>query len=199
MTIEKTSGAYIYEEFGIIGVSTGLIGVLQVNEIIKIILQKGRTLDGQIMIFNLLNMSIKKLNLSADKLNKKINNLSEFKDYYQENKCMSKNSPVKKINAEEFYNLYQSSLKKILLIDVREEKEFSKSSINGSISIPLSRIEDKSFIEFIRKESIEKEIYTLCQLGKRSEKASGILMKFKIDSISIEGGIKKIYEFQTYQ
>ena len=85
------------EEFGIIGVSTGLIGVLQVNEIIKIILQKGRTLDGQIMIFNLLNMSIKKLNLSADKLNKKINNLSEFKDYYQENKCMSKNSPVKKL------------------------------------------------------------------------------------------------------
>ena len=187
------------EEFGIIGVSTGLIGVLQVNEIIKIILQKGQPLDGQIMIFNLLNMSIKKLNLSADKFNKKIKNLSEFKDYYHDNKCITKNSPVKKINAEEFYNLYQSSLKKILLIDVREKKEFSKSSINGSISIPLSRIEDKKSIEYIRKESVEKEIYTLCQLGKRSEKASGILMKFKIDSTSIEGGIKKIYEFQTYQ
>jgi len=44
------------EEYGVVGVSTGLIGVLQVNEIIKIILKKGEILDGKIMIFNLLNL-----------------------------------------------------------------------------------------------------------------------------------------------
>ncbi len=69
------------EEFGVIGVSTGLIGVLQVNEIIKIILKKGVTLDGKIMIFDLLNMNIKTLNLKADKSNKKITNLSQFEDF----------------------------------------------------------------------------------------------------------------------
>ena len=179
------------EEFGVVGVSTGLIGILQVNEIIKIILKKGEILDGKIMVFDLLNMNIKTLNLKSDKLNKNIKNLSQFEDFYKDNECQD-NIKIKKINAKEFNTLYKAKLNKILLIDVREEEEFNKYSIKGSISIPLNNLEQKSHLEFIKKESLGKEIFTLCQLGKRSEKASKILMKFKIPSKSIEGGIKKI-------
>ena len=179
------------EEFGVIGVSTGLIGVLQVNEIIKIILKKGGILDGKIMIFNLLKMNIKTLNLKADKLNKKIKNLSQFKDFYKDIECNDK-IKIKKINAKEFDTLYKTKFNKMLLIDVRENEEFHRSSITGSISIPLSNLNQKPHIEFIKKESLGKEVFTLCQLGKRSEKASKILMKFKIPSKSIEGGIKEI-------
>ena len=179
------------EEFGVVGVSTGLIGILQVNEIIKIILKKGEILDGKIMIFDLLNMNIKTLNLKSDKLNKNIKNLSQFEDFYKDNECQD-NIKIKKINAKEFNNLYKAKLNKILLIDVREKEEFNKCSIKGSISIPINNLEQKSHLEFIKQESLVKEIFTLCQLGKRSEKASKILMKFKIPSKSIEGGIKKI-------
>ncbi len=179
------------EEFGVVGVSTGLIGILQVNEIIKIILKKGEILDGKIMIFDLLNMNIKTLNLKSDKLNKNIKNLSQFEDFYKENECQD-NIQIKKINAKEFNTLYKAKLNKILLIDVREEEEFNKCSIKGSISIPINDLEQKSHLEFIKQESLVKEIFTLCQLGKRSEKASKILMKFKISSTSIEGGMKKI-------
>ena len=179
------------EEFGVVGVSTGLIGILQVNEIIKIILKKGEILDGKIMIFDLLNMNIKTLNLKSDKLNKNIKNLSQFEDFYKENECQD-NIKIKKINAKEFNTLYKAKLNKILLIDVREKEEFNKCSIKGSISIPINNLEQKSHLEFIKQESLVKEIFTLCQLGKRSEKASKILMKFKIPSKSIEGGIKKI-------
>ena len=77
-------------------------------------------------------------------------------------------------------------------IDVRENKEFNKYSIRGSISIPLNDLEQKSHLDFIKQESLDKEVFTLCQVGKRSEKASKILIKFKIPSKSIEGGIKKI-------
>ena len=178
------------EEFGVVGVSTGLIGILQVNEIIKIILKKGEILDGKIMIFDLLNMNIKTLNLKSDKLNKNIKNLSQFEDFYKDNECQD-NIKIKKINAKEFNTLYKAKLNKILLIDVREEEEFNKCSIKGSISIPINNLEQKSHLEFIKQESLVKEIFTLCQLGKRSEKASKILMKFKISSTSIEGGIKK--------
>ena len=80
----------------------------------------------------------------------------------------------------------------ILLIDVRENKVFDKFSIKGSVSIPLNNLDQKSHLEFIKKEILYKEVFTLCQVGKRSEKASKILMKFKIPSKSIEGGIKKI-------
>ena len=179
------------EEFGVVGVSTGLIGILQVNEIIKIILNKGEILDGKIMIFDLLNMNIKTLNLKSDKLNKNIKNLSQFEDFYKDNECQD-NIKIKKINAQEFNTLYKAKFNKILLIDVREKEEFNKGSIKGSISIPINNLEQKSHLEFIKQESLFKEIFTLCQLGKRSEKASKILMKFKISSTSIEGGIKKI-------
>ncbi len=179
------------EEFGVVGVSTGLIGILQVNEIIKIILKKGEILDGKIMIFDLLNMNIKTLNLKSDKSNKNIKNLSQFEDFYKDNECQD-NIKIKKINAQQFNTLYKTKLNKILLIDVREKEEFNKCSIKGSISIPINNLEQKSHLEFIKKESLVKEIFTLCQLGKRSEKASKILMKFKIPSTSIEGGMKKI-------
>ena len=179
------------EEFGVVGVSTGLIGILQVNEIIKIILKKGEILDGKIMIFDLLNMNIKTLNLKSDKLNKNIKNLSQFEDFYKDNECQD-NIKIKKINAKEFNTLYKAKLNKILLIDVREEEEFNKCSIKGSISIPINNLEQKSHLEFIKQESLVKEIFTLCQLGKRSEKASKMLMKFKISSTSIEGGMEKI-------
>ena len=179
------------EEFGVVGVSTGLIGILQANEILKIILKKGKILDGKIMIFDLLNMNIKTLNLKSDKLNKNIKNLSQFEDFYKEIECQD-NIKIKKINAKEFNSLYEAKSNKILLIDVREKEEFNKYSIKGSISIPLNNLEQKSHLEFIKQESLDKEIFTLCQLGKRSEKASKILMKLQIPSKSIEGGIKKI-------
>ena len=179
------------EEFGVVGVSTGLIGILQANEILKIILKKGKILDGKIMIFDLLNMNIKTLNLKSDKSNKNINNLSQFEDFYKEIECKD-NIKIKKINAKEFNSLYEAKSNKILLIDVREKEEFNKCSIKGSISIPINNLEQKSYLEFIKQESLVKEIFTLCQLGKRSEKASKILMKFKSSSTSIEGGIEKI-------
>ena len=183
------------EEFGVVGVSTGLIGVLQVNEIIKIILKKGEILDGRIIIFNLLTMNIKKLNLQADKLNKKIKNLTQFEDYYEDIEYKD-NVKINKINAKEFETLFRAKSHKILVIDVRENKEFNKSSIRGSISIPLNNLEQKSNLEFIKQESLDKEVFTLCQVGKRSEKASKILIKFKIPSKSIDGGIKIINQLK---
>ena len=179
-------------EYGVVGVSTGLIGILQVNEIIKIILKKGEILDGKILIFNLLNLNMKKLHLKSDQSNKQIKNLSKFVDFYCEDECSEKNNEIKRIKASDFNCLYKAKPNKILLIDVREDEEFSNSSIKGSISMPLSNLNKDSDLEFIQKESINKEVFTICKSGKRSEKASKILSKFKIQSRSIEGGIEKV-------
>ena len=183
-------------EFGVIGVSTGLIGVLQVNEIVKIILKRGEILDGNILIFNLLTMEIKKLNLKADNKNKKIKNLSQFKDFYEDKECSNQENEIKRINAVDFQYLFNYDPSKILLIDVRDNEEFSNFSLKGSISIPLCDLEQTDHLKYIKKEETIKEIFTLCQSGKRSEKASKILSKFKIQSKSIEGGIAKIKQLQ---
>ena len=179
-------------EYGVVGVSTGLIGILQVNEIIKIILKKGEILDGTILVLDLLNMNMKKLHLKSDPLNKQIKNLSQFMDFYRDDECSEKNNEINKINANDFNSLFKAKPNKILLIDVRENEEFSNSSIKGSISIPLSHLNQEFDLEFIKKESLIKEVFTICKSGKRSEKASKILSKFKIQSRSIEGGIEKV-------
>ena len=179
-------------EYGVVGVSTGLIGILQVNEIIKIILKKGEILDGKILIFDLLNMNMKKLNLKSDLLNRRINNLSQFEGFYDNDEYCENNNEINSINAYDFNSLYKAKPNKILLIDVRENIEFSTSAIEGSISIPLSHLNQESDLEFIQKESLSKEVFIICKSGKRSEKASRILSKFKIQSRSIEGGIEKV-------
>ena len=179
-------------EYGVVGVSTGLIGILQVNEIIKIILKKGEILDGTILIFDLLKMKMKKLNLKSDHGNKQIKNLSHFAEFYSEDSCPEKNNEIKRIKAKDFKILYDAKPTKILLIDVRESEEFSTSAIEGSISIPLSHLNQKTDLEFIQKKSLGKEVFTICKSGKRSEKASRILAQFKIQAVSIEGGIEKI-------
>ena len=179
-------------EYGVVGVSTGLIGILQANEIIKIILKKGEVLDGKILVFDLFNMKMKKLNLKSEPVNKQIKNLSQFVEFYSEDNCSGTNAEIERINAIDFNNLYKENPNKILLIDVRENEEFSASAIEGSISIPLSNLNQKSDLEFIQKESLVKEVFTICQSGNRSEKASKILSKFKIQSRSIEGGIEKV-------
>jgi len=179
-------------EYGVVGVSTGLIGIIQANEIIKIILKKGEVLDGKIMVFDLLNMNTKKLHLKSDQVNKQIKNLSKFMDFYIDDECSTKNSKINRINAYDFNSLYKIKSNKILLIDVRENEEFSASAIEGSISIPLSYLNQKPDLEFIHKESLIKEVFTICKTGKRSEEASQILSEFKIQSRSIEGGIEKV-------
>ena len=140
---------------------------------------------------NILSNSIYKLDI----LNKKVKNLSQFKDFYIDKECLYKNIEIQTIDASKFNNLLKEKSDSILLVDVRENEEFQKSSIKGSISIPLNQLEEKNFVDFLTKESLTKEIFTLCQLGKRSQKASKILMKFKIKSKSIEGGIQKINQF----
>jgi len=176
-------------DYGVIGISPGIIGILQANEIIKIINKKGKVLDGRILIYNLLENNMKQLNLKVSKNAKKINNLTtNIKDYESEINCEN----IKRISHIEFKKIYQTNLKEIIIFDVREKEEFQKFSIKGSISLPLSLIKEKTSLEFIKNKSFGKKIYTLCQKGIRSETASKILFKEKIDTISIEGGIERI-------
>ena len=137
-------------------------------------------------------MNMKQLHLNSDQLNKGIKNLSQFEGFYNSDENCEKNNELNSINANEFNSLFKAKPNKILLIDVRENEEFSTSAIEGSISIPLSHLNQESDLKFIQKESLNKDVFTICKSGKRSAKASRILSKFKIHSRSIEGGIEKV-------
>tara|TARA_Y100001978_G_scaffold106699_1_gene95287 strand:- start:3962 stop:5110 length:1149 start_codon:yes stop_codon:yes gene_type:complete len=177
-------------EYGVLGITPGIIGVLQANEIIKIIIKKGEILDGKVLIFNLLENNLKKLNLEANNKYKNINDLTLNNKDYESKKYLEKE--IKKISPSEFKKIYEQSFNEIIIVDVREKNEFKQFSIKGSISLPLSLIEKKSSFDFIKNQSAGKKIYTLCQKGKRSNIASQLLIESNIESVSIEGGLDKI-------
>ena len=181
------------KDFGVIGVSTGLIGILQSNELIKIIIQKGEVLDGKLLIFNLLKMTMKKLILKGSLTNKqKIKNLRDQRDDYEEETCLITKVKIETINYIEFKKVYKNRFKKIIIIDVREKEEFEEESLAGSISIPLSIIHNNESLNLIKTNFSKKQIYTLCQKGIRAARASRILLHENIQSISIEGGLEKL-------
>ena len=180
------------KEFGVVGVATGLVGVIQASEIVKIIIKKGNILDGKLLIIDLLTMNIKKLNLESKSCNQDIKNLVEFKKDYENITCKIKNPSVKEVSTNEFNELYKDNQKDILIIDVREEDDFQTFSIEGSISIPLGSLDQAESIKFIKDNCYKKQIYTICKKGLRSLRASEILMNHKIEAISIAGGIDQL-------
>ena len=184
-------------EYGVIGVSTGLIGVLQANEIIKIIVGTGEILDGKLLVFNLLNLNMKKLNLKIYSKNKKIRNLTEFEDDYEDQNCLINNQKIKKISNREFQKIHRNQKNEIIIIDVREKHEFMKFSLKGSISIPLSLLEKSYPFNKIKNTYSEKTIYIICQKGLRSEKALRILNKENIEAISVEGGLENMHSIDS--
>ncbi|HQZ61457.1 MAG TPA: ThiF family adenylyltransferase, partial [Dokdonella sp.] len=53
-------------EAGVLGVLPGIIGMLQANEAIKLVLGQGRTLSGRLLCFDALDASFRELSLARD-------------------------------------------------------------------------------------------------------------------------------------
>jgi len=81
-------------------------------------------------------MNMKKLHLKSDQLNKRIKNLSQFESFYNSDEYCEKNGNINSIDANDFNSLYKSKSNKILLIDVRENEEFSTSAIEDLSQFP---------------------------------------------------------------
>ena len=52
---------------GVLGTVAGIIGTLQANEVLKQILKIGKSLDGQILILDLLNLNFRKVKIKKQK------------------------------------------------------------------------------------------------------------------------------------
>ena len=55
------------ESEGIIGTVAGIIGTIQANEVLKKILNTGKSLDGYIFILDLLNLNFRKVKIKKRK------------------------------------------------------------------------------------------------------------------------------------
>jgi adenylyltransferase/sulfurtransferase len=182
-------------EGGVLGILPGIVGLLQANEVIKLILGKGETLVGRLLLFDALAMKFTELKLRKDK-NCPIcgdnPTIKELVDYEQFCGIV----PEGDSHVDEGLEIDAVEVKKMLddgqdfkLIDVREPSEYQICKINSATLIPLGEIEakDPSKLNGLKQND---EIVLHCKAGVRSLKAANALIDMGFTNVrSMRGGI----------
>jgi molybdopterin/thiamine biosynthesis adenylyltransferase/rhodanese-related sulfurtransferase len=173
-------------EDGVIGVLPGVIGTLMATEAIKVLLGIGKPLIGRLLNYDALTMQFKEFAIKKNTdcpicgKHPSINELIDYEEFC--NGGMPKN--IGEISVKE-YSKYRMTHDHILL-DVREEYEFSLANIGGLL-IPLDQLLNR--INEIPK---EKEIIVMCQHGIRSRRGAKILKEVGFTRVrNLSGGIKE--------
>lgn len=182
-------------EGGVLGVLCGIIGGLQTNEAIKLILDKGDNLNGRLVLFDALAMKFREMKLRKDK-NCPIcgdnPTITELIDYEQFCGIL----PPQDNPADRALEIEPAAVKQMMdsgknfkLIDVRGQGEYEINRIEGSTLIPLDVIEERK-IEKLNGLQKADEIVVHCKAGVRSLKAAKALIDIGFENVkSMRGGI----------
>ncbi|APY12627.1 dinucleotide-utilizing protein [Seonamhaeicola sp. S2-3] len=146
-------------EIGVLGVLPGIIGSMQANEVIKIILGIGEVLSGKLLCYHSLSNQISTLKINKNKklINEILESASNFKNRTLKIDC---NSNIE-TSIREIINK-----KNIQIIDVREPDEQPKIEGLNIKNMPLSTLQFN--LNYFQN---NKTKYLFCQSGIRSKKA----------------------------
>ena len=172
-------------DVGVLGVLPGIIGTMQANEVLKLILEIGTVLTGKVLYYNALNSqsTVLKIERSEKEINKVLN-LEPFFELLEDDLNGEVAGSVISIS-EAFQK------QNIQLIDVRELNTNPMIDDEASIHIPMSE-----FQKNLDKIAPEKEKIIFCHAGVNSKKAVSILREHQINnSYSLTEGAYEIYKY----
>ncbi len=175
-------------EGGVLGVLPGIIGSIQALETLKLILGKGSTLIGRLILFDALKFTFRELKLHKDPdctVCGEHPTVTELIDY--EAFCGVGAEPTydgPEVNATELARELKEN-SGLVLIDVREPLEWEICHIDGTTLIPLEQLPER-----LNELDGHKEIVTHCHTGVRSMRALEILRAAGFSRVrSLAGGI----------
>lgn len=156
-------------EVGVLGVLPGIIGTIQANEVLKIILGIGEVLSGKLYCYNALTNQATTLTVKRNEseIQKVLLNKNEFNRQFLNIRC--------KVDMEEISIRDLLHKPEIRLIDVREQQEQPRVKDPRVIRIPLSEIE-----QHLDKIDDDKVKAVFCQSGIRSREAISIFKGYHI-------------------
>jgi molybdopterin/thiamine biosynthesis adenylyltransferase/rhodanese-related sulfurtransferase len=184
----KAGSAPNCSEVGVLGVLPGIIGSMQANEVIKIILGIGQNLSGKLLCYNALNLqtSIIKIKKSENEINKVLEKSNNFQ---QQNQPSIHCEPMSIFVS--IQDVYQQE--NIQYIDVREVYELPEVEELSLTSIPLGDLQNQ-----LSKLDPEKKKVFFCQAGVRSKHAVLLLQQLNIENcFSLIEGASSINSFIT--
>ena len=187
-------------EGGVFGVLPGVIGSIQATEAIKIIINKGQSLSGKLLIYDAESMKFKSLAYSKNVDSKP--NLEEVRKMFVDSGWCEKipnsdgeiDEPASAGN-NMFHHLsvteYQEKKAKgwqPFLIDVRSDAEYQQKRVSFTdLQVPHEEI-----LTRVNEIPIDRDIILLCRSGMRSQMAAMFLAQDGYDSqklYNLDGGI----------
>jgi len=178
-------------EGGVLGVLAGLVGVIQANETIKLILGQGETLLGRLLLIDAFSMRFRELTLRKNPdcplcgENPTIRELIDYEEFcgVADERAVSPGKEWETTPAQLRERLDRGE--KIRLLDVRELQEWEICHLQGATLIPLRDLPSR-LSEF----NSADRIVVYCKTGKRGAEALSLLRSagfFRVENLA--GGI----------
>ena len=180
-------------EGGVLGILPGLVGVMQATEVIKLILGKGESLIGRLLLIDALNMRFRELKLRKNPdcpvcgTNPTVTQLIDYQQFCGIVPETPQESNVKngipQITVKELKRRIDAG-EDVQLIDVREPYEFQIAQIGGKL-IPQNDVPQR-LAEIDR----DREVVVHCRTGGRSQKIAEFLKQSGYPRVvNLAGGI----------
>ena len=178
-------------EGGVLGVLPGIIGCLQANEAIKLILGIGDPLIGRLVLFDALKMKFRELKLRKDKDcpicgdNPTIKELIDYEQFCGIGVGQESAGTVAEegdIEPKELAARLNNGNRPFLL-DVRNPEEWAITKLEGATLIPLPELASR-YVELPGNE----EIVVYCRSGARSAQAVQFLRTKGFKARNLPGG-----------
>lgn len=167
---------------GVLGVLPGIIGSMQANEVLKIILGLGQVLSGKLLCYDAL--STQTTTFTVKKKEREVQKIGKSKAAFR-TRCSGPHCGVNiaVVSIKDLLNR-----KKIQFIDVREPHEQPEVVALHPVRIPLGTL--SNHLEQISKH-IPKALF--CQSGIRSKQAAAVLKEHNFDQVySLKEGVSEI-------
>ncbi|MGD1700941.1 molybdopterin-synthase adenylyltransferase MoeB [Dapis sp. BLCC M229] len=180
-------------EGGVLGILPGMIGVIQATETIKIVLGKGTTLSGRLLLYNSLDMTFRELKLRPNPVPPVIEKLIDYEQFCGIPQAKAQEAESKmaipEMTVQDLKQLLDSEADDFVLVDVRNPNEYEIAKIPGSVLVPLPDIEQGSGVAKVKELMNGHRLIAHCKMGGRSAKALGILKENGIEGTNLKGGI----------
>jgi adenylyltransferase/sulfurtransferase len=179
-------------EGGVLGVLPGIIGTIQALETIKLLLGKGTSLSGRLLLFDAMAMKFRELRLRRDPEAKPVTTLIDYDRFCGIPKTHAASREVAPSTGEGFRRMSVQEVARRraegwapFVLDVRGAREWDIVHFSWADGlIPHTEVAGR-----LAEVPKDREILVHCKLGGRSSQACQSLAAAGYDCVNMEGGI----------
>jgi molybdopterin/thiamine biosynthesis adenylyltransferase/rhodanese-related sulfurtransferase/molybdopterin converting factor small subunit len=183
-------------EGGVLGVLPGIIGCIQANETLKLLLGIGEPLIGRFLVFDALRTKFRELKLRKDPdcpvcgTHPTVTALIDYDQFCGVTPAAQEPALTNDTAASQEITVLELKARRdrgedLFVLDVREPHEYEINRIPGSTLIPLGELPER-FTEL----DANREIVAQCKSGMRSARAAAFLREHGFKNVkNLKGGI----------